>query len=158
MNEEGFILHLGHSQGPCPEARAESGSQNAKASAATAGQTVGEEVLLGAWRTDGKKSLIIVDISGVHQLQVGWCQCQGAPGADIQLLRNRLFPASVSNPSTAFTFGVLSYFHIDSVECKTSASSFFSKLRRLTNSSNPDSVPVGFLPLSFTLLNTHQFF
>jgi hypothetical protein len=36
----------------------------------------------------------------------------------------------------------LDYFHIDSMECKTSASSFFSKLRRLTNSSNPLSVPV----------------
>jgi hypothetical protein len=85
----------------------------------------------------------------VHHLRIVWCQCKGAPGVDIQLLRSRLFPASVSSPSTAFTFGLLSYFHIDSVECKTSASSFFSKLRQLTNSSSPDSVPVGFLPPLF---------
>ena len=119
LDEEGFTLHLCHGGAPCPEVQFKTSAQ------------------------DNKKCLVVVDVSGVHQLHVGWCQCDDAPGADIQLLRNCLFPASISNPSTAFTFKLLHYFHIDSVECKTSALSFFSKLRRLTNEFSPDSVPVG---------------
>ena len=126
LNEDRFTLHLCHGGAPCPEAQFKTGTQ------------------------DNKKCLVVVDVSGVHQLHIGWCQCDDAPGADIQLLRNHLFPASISNPSTAFTFKLLNYFHIDSVECKTSALSFFSKLRCLTNDSSPDSVPVG-LPVFYPL-------
>ncbi|KAG1843030.1 hypothetical protein F4604DRAFT_1517518, partial [Suillus subluteus] len=53
-----------------------------------------------------------------------------------------MFPASTSRPRTAFTFDVLDHFLIDALECKTSAMSFFQKLRRLTNNAFPDSVPV----------------
>jgi hypothetical protein len=41
-----------------------------------------------------------------------------------------------------FTFDVLDNFYIDAMECKTSAGSFFSKLRRLTSNGFPEQVPV----------------
>ena len=100
------------------------------------------EVLLEAWEPRDKRALVIIDVSGVHQLVVGWCCCQDAPDHATQLFEHDLFPASTSKPSTAFTFAVLKYFHVDAVECKTSASSFYSKLRRLTEYSSPQSVPV----------------
>ena len=145
LDEEGFTLYLGHSGAPCPEAPLETNTQESQASGIVDEGDIGEGISSGAGWAGKKKCLAVVDVSGVHQLHIGWCQCKGAPGADIQLLRSRLFPASISKPSTVFTFRVLNYFHIDSVECKTSASSFFSKLRRLTNNSSPDSVPVSFL-------------
>jgi hypothetical protein len=37
---------------------------------------------------------------------------------------------------------VLDHFGIDAMECKTSAQSFFQKLRRVTNNAFPDEVPV----------------
>ena len=141
LNEEGFTLYLGHGGAPCPE----SGTQETKASDTAHEEAADEEASLEGWQDDTRKCLIVVDISGVHQLHIGWCHCKGTPGADVQLLNSCLFPATISNPSTAFTFGLLDYFHIDSVECKTSAMSFFSKLRRLTNNSSPDSVPVCYL-------------
>ena len=101
-----------------------------------------DEVLLESWEPRDTRTLVIVDISRVHQLNVSWCCCQGAPDHGTQLFQHRLFPASTSKPSTAFTFAVLEYFHVDAVECKTSASSFFSKLRQLTDFSSPQSVPV----------------
>lgn len=128
LNEEGFVLHIGHGGAPCPKARTKSGSQSPGVNTTPTGQAVDGGIFPKPQQADGKKTLVVVGISGVHQLHIDWCQCQGAPGLDIQLLRSRLFPASVSNLSTAFTFGLLNYFHIDSVECKTSASSFFSKL------------------------------
>jgi CxC2 like cysteine cluster associated with KDZ transposases len=124
LNEDGFTLYLGHCGAPCPTVKGQGGD--------------GQEV-----QDDARRCITVVDISGVHQLYIGWCQCNSAPGVDVQLLRSRLFPASISMPSTAFTFRLLDYFHIDSVECKTSALGFFSKLRRLTNNTSPDSVPVG---------------
>ncbi|KAI6137012.1 hypothetical protein F5141DRAFT_1059940 [Pisolithus sp. B1] len=46
---------------------------------------------------------------------------------------HRLFPASISKPKTAFTFDVLDHFLIDALECKTSAMSFYQKLKRTGN-------------------------
>ncbi|KIK73109.1 hypothetical protein PAXRUDRAFT_94457, partial [Paxillus rubicundulus Ve08.2h10] len=50
----------------------------------------------------------------------------------LQLLQAQLFPASISRPENAFTFDVLDHYHIDNLECKTTATFFFSKLLRLT--------------------------
>ncbi|KAI6040015.1 hypothetical protein EDC04DRAFT_2602760 [Pisolithus marmoratus] len=52
--------------------------------------------------------------------------------------RQRLFPASISKTQTAFTFAVLDHFLIDALECKTSAMSFYQKLKRFTNNAFPE--------------------
>jgi len=44
-------------------------------------------------------------------------------------------------------FNVLDEFLIDSLKCKTSASSFYSKLRRLISNAFPDTLPVWHLDL-----------
>jgi hypothetical protein len=143
LHTEGFILHLGHGGSCCP-ANVSSPTTEGKAAGGGKDEEVEEagEVLLEGWEPKDKKALILVDVSGVHQLIVSWCCCPNAPDQASQLFQHRLFPASTSRPSTAFTFGVLEYFHIDAVECKTSAFNFFSKLRRLTDFSSPQSVPV----------------
>jgi hypothetical protein len=43
--------------------------------------------------------------------------------------------------STVFTFHVLDDFRRDNLECKTTPYQFYQKLRRVTNSSFPQSVP-----------------
>jgi hypothetical protein len=58
-----------------------------------------------------------------------------------------LFPATFNNPKTAFTFRVLEDFHLDNLECKTTPSQFFSRLRRLTNDEFPNTVPVSGLSM-----------
>lgn len=118
LQELGYVLHLGHGGCPCPlQERSGMSSQN----------------------------FTFVDSAGIFIHTVRWCQCQEATQADkhLQLLGDRLFPATIINPQTAFTFNVLDEFLIDSMECKTSASSFYQKLKRLTNNTFPDSVPVG---------------
>ncbi|KAG1784341.1 uncharacterized protein HD556DRAFT_1315167 [Suillus plorans] len=72
--------------------------------------------------------LTIVHSTGVFLHNVVWCSC---PGVD----------SSTTRPQTAFTFDVLNHFLIDALECKTSASSFFEKIRRMTNNCFPDTVP-----------------
>jgi CxC2 like cysteine cluster associated with KDZ transposases len=86
--------------------------------------------------------ICIVDVIGVFHHKLRWCSCQNAEPRYAQLLRLGLYPASVERPETAFTFSLLDYFQVDAVECKTSANNFFNKLRRLTNSLFPQTVPV----------------
>jgi hypothetical protein len=60
----------------------------------------------------------------------------------MQLMMAGLFPATSRNPKTAFTFRVLEDLRLDNLECKTTPSQFFSRLRRLTNDEFPNIVPV----------------
>jgi hypothetical protein len=91
---------------------------------------------------EGNPMMTIIDRSGVHEIGVAWCRCPEAPERDVQLMTAGLFPATFHNPKTAFTFRVLEDFHLDNLECKTTASQFFSRLRRLTNDEFPNTVPV----------------
>jgi len=152
LHAEGFILHLGHGGLCCP----------ANTTPPATGPEVAEdmdydrvdEVLLEGWEPRDTRTLVIVDISRVHQLIVSWCCCQGAPDHGTQLFQYHLFPASTIRPSTAFTFAVLEYFHVDAVECKTSASNFSNKLRRLTDFSSPQSVPVSKAHITYIIYLT----
>jgi hypothetical protein len=97
---------------------------------------------------DRKPIITVVDRSGIHEIGVSWCHCPEAPDHDMQLMMAGLFPATFRNPKTAFTFRVLEDFHLDNLECKTTSSTFFSRLRRLTNDEFPNTVPVGSFSVS----------
>ena len=90
----------------------------------------------------GDRQMTLIHVNGVFQHCVRFCQCQGAIPEHEQLFGHYLFPSSFDRPQTAFTFDVLDYYAIDAMECKTSAQSFFHKLRRVTNNAFPDELPV----------------
>jgi hypothetical protein len=140
LHQEGYTMYLGHGGRPCPIL----GLQEMDDGLVIEDEDTLEDTehLLGQWETLESHVLVVVDCSGVHQRRVSWCHCSGAPAKHIQLLREQLFPASITRPSTAFTFNLLEYFHIDAVECKAAAFNFFSKLHRLTNYTVPGAVPV----------------
>jgi hypothetical protein len=97
---------------------------------------------LGRSDNGGNPIITVIDRSGVHEIGVSWCRCPEAPERDMQLMMAGLFPATFHNPKTAFTFRVLEDFHLDNLECKTTPSQFFSRLRRFTNDEFPNTVPV----------------
>lgn len=90
----------------------------------------------------GKECTTVVDKSGVHSLIIRYCKCPNACTPDKQLFAIGMFPASFSRPKSAFTFSVLDGFLLDNLECGTSAMNYYSKLRRMTFSIFPHSVPV----------------
>ena len=61
---------------------------------------------------------------------------------DEQLMRAGLFPATLKQIETLFTFSVLDNFLTDNLECKTTAQQYYSKLQSMTSSMFPDHVPV----------------
>jgi hypothetical protein len=106
--------------------------------------SVGEEDNLDpAFDVHAEEDIITVThTNGIYQRRIRWCLCPDAPARDIQLLRMGLYPATAKRPSSAFTFQLLDYFYIDSMECKTSANNFYNKLRRLSCNAFPDTLPV----------------
>jgi len=94
-------------------------------------------------RFGSKSNLIIISSTGIFRRSIRWCRCAKSPRQYTQLLlRAKLFPASFKNPKTAFTFEVLDHFRLDSLECKTAAMNFMSKLCRITDEAFPSQVPV----------------
>ncbi|KAF8141809.1 hypothetical protein EV363DRAFT_1151130 [Boletus edulis] len=69
------------------------------------------------------------------------CPHATPPGDQLTVVDSAGIFVHLVRPQTVFTFAVLDEFLIDALECKTSASSFYFKLRRLTNNAFPDSVP-----------------
>ncbi|KAI6110329.1 hypothetical protein EV401DRAFT_1869650, partial [Pisolithus croceorrhizus] len=118
----GFLWHIGHGGIPAP----------------VIGQTLIQ-----------RSQMTIVHTEGIFSHEVWVCKCPGSDPNDwhLDLLHQRLFPASICKPKTAFTFDVLDHFLIDALECKTSAMSFYQKLKRFTNNAFPERVPVEYREL-----------
>jgi len=142
LSKLGYIWHMGHGGHPCPQSQV---SQEWEEVDEDIDMDDGTGVETIKATPPGTTSMTIVHSTGVFTHNIFWCKCCGSdPQQHVQLLNAGLFPASISRPRTAFTFEVLDHFLIDALECKTSAMSFFQKLRRLTNNASPDCVPVGY--------------
>jgi CxC2 like cysteine cluster associated with KDZ transposases len=90
----------------------------------------------------GDRPMTLIHVNGIFKHCVRFCRCWGAIPDHEQLFGHRLFSSSFDRPETAFTLDVLDYYGVDAMECKTSAQSFFQKLRRVTNNAFPDELPV----------------
>lgn len=76
----------------------------------------------------------IIHSNGLHEVGLDFCGCgMGDQLHTTQLLRARLFPATVTAPKTAATIDVLDLYDFMSYESKTSAFEFYYALERLTD-------------------------
>ena len=142
LQDQGYVLHLGHHGEICPEA--DDPWVDIDPNAPIPEDEDPPQDISGSNRKGFPKDGVVnvVHTTGVFKHKVRWCQCRNAPHKVVQLFQMRLFPASHLQPETAFTFDVLDHFHIDAMECKTAAASFVKKLCRLTNNAFSHTVPV----------------
>ncbi|CAK5264037.1 unnamed protein product [Mycena citricolor] len=77
----------------------------------------------------------IVHSNGIHEVNLDYCECAGAPMHSVQLLRSKLYPATTLRPASAATFEVLRGYQLLSFETKCSAYEFYNALARMTNNS-----------------------
>lgn len=87
-------------------------------------------------------SLTVVHHNGIHKSKVAWCDCLGCGDRVDQLMRARLFPATLTNPQTVFTFQMLNQAHVHILQSKKSSYDYIWSLQRLTNNVFTDDVPV----------------
>ncbi|RPD69134.1 hypothetical protein L226DRAFT_472294, partial [Lentinus tigrinus ALCF2SS1-7] len=85
--------------------------------------------------------LVVVDITGIHELPFTFCRCRSAAPEDLQLLALGYYPASQTRPRTVFTLRVLDAFLLANRETNASPRSFYNTLWRTTNSAMPHMVP-----------------
>ena len=145
LDDLGLVLCLGHWGHPCPcpaVSQEYSFDPHSDSEDEETAQLLGTSNPPPAIRGADETRMVFITSTGVYSRTVSWCYCPRAPTRDMQLFKMNLFSASFLKPGTAFTFDVLDHFHMDAMECKTSASAFFSKLKHFTNNAFPHTVPV----------------
>ena len=157
MRNAGITIHLGHGGLVCPSHKARSPFQ--AETGLKSDRPVQEESdsdsdgdaydLFGDAQShpqgadhNGNSFVVIIDISGVHTIAMQPCVCLNKLPLHLQFLDMALFPASFQRVKTAFTFKVLDDFLMENLECKTAANNYYSKLKRSTSNTCPQSVPV----------------
>jgi len=76
---------------------------------------------------------VVLDVNGIHEVGVDFCDCEKSKPEFIQLLHFGWFPASVDCPKTAATFSVLKHFQLLNFKSKASPFEFYNTLARLTD-------------------------
>ncbi|KAI0747825.1 hypothetical protein C8Q80DRAFT_1316398 [Daedaleopsis nitida] len=76
---------------------------------------------------------VVLDINGIHEVGLSFCGCETVMPQYVQLLRNKLFPATSIDPKTAATFRLLQHYHLLSTQSKVSAYDFYMTLSKRTD-------------------------
>ncbi|KAI0309773.1 hypothetical protein OF83DRAFT_1043449, partial [Amylostereum chailletii] len=106
---DGVFISLGHEGKPCPlqEPHMSILSKDNDFEDDDTPSPATDPMEPGPQDSLGNQMMILVHSTGVHQMSVHFCQCDGAASADLQLLALGLYSASIKTPKTAFTFSVL---------------------------------------------------
>jgi hypothetical protein len=99
---------------------------------------------------------VIINVHGIHEVALDFCDCANAPSHYRQLLCRRLFPATSTDPRTAATFAVLEHFHLLSFESKVSAYEFYHSLARRSDNTGIAPIKVKLIPSVGTIPTTDQ--
>ena len=135
------MIHLGHSGDLCPSGGL--GGEDIAGDVENEWEDIEDQSRPHHLSAGTDRScLTVVHTSGVHFCDVRYCSCPGAETSHLQLATAGLFPATIKEPQTVFTFQVLDDFIRDNVECSTSAMNYYSKLHRVTSNAFPNLIPV----------------
>lgn len=86
----------------------------------------------------------IIDTNGPHGTRVRYCKCDSCPSKWQQLFDARLFPGTVTDPGTAYTFRLMREYEVHSVASKKNARDYTKALAQLADRQFPEQVPVSF--------------
>jgi hypothetical protein len=90
----------------------------------------------------------VIDINGVHQINLQFCTCTDSPqwvDNYRQLLRVGWYPASFQRPKTAFTFNVLDTYHKLALQGKLNLYDFYLTLTQKTDNCGRDKTTVSYI-------------
>ncbi|EPS93353.1 hypothetical protein FOMPIDRAFT_1136340, partial [Fomitopsis schrenkii] len=112
LSELGLTLYLGHQGLPCTTLRP----------------------------ADRPIMYTVTHTNGVHRVRIHECGCGAVHNTVSQLLRSRLFPATLDRPESVFTFDLLRQWDLHFLTSKKSAYDFFEALYRLTDNTGTRAV------------------
>jgi hypothetical protein len=76
---------------------------------------------------------VVLDVHGIHEVAVDFCDCDKAKNHVQQLLRVAWFPSTTADPKTAATFRLLEHYHLLAFESKISVYEYYNALKRLSD-------------------------
>ena len=82
---------------------------------------------------NGVQEMKILDVNGIHFVEVGFCHCANHPSFSEQLMTQRVFPATLKRPRTAFTCNSLRLFQMLNHTARTTPWDFTGTMQRLTD-------------------------
>lgn len=83
----------------------------------------------------------VIDLNGIHQVNVNFCQCNSTPEYR-QLLQVGWYPATPLQPHTCATLQVLRHFHFLNLQGNLPAYSFYKALEYQTDNTGLEKIPV----------------
>ncbi|KAF7323529.1 CxC2 domain-containing protein [Mycena kentingensis (nom. inval.)] len=89
------------------------------------------------------QTMVVMDVSGVHTLQVRFCACAKALRQDkiAQLMSNAWYPATTIDPATCATYDALEQFRLLNTVGNLSAHDYVGTLERLTEPTGLEKTP-----------------
>ncbi|KAJ7179732.1 hypothetical protein C8R46DRAFT_1160195 [Mycena filopes] len=84
------------------------------------------------------RPMTVIHTNGIHQVRYRYCKCERGRALDdnpnlSQLMRNRWYPATVTDPTTCGTYDVLDLFRLLNVVGNMNCHDFMGSLERLTD-------------------------
>ncbi|KAJ7429361.1 hypothetical protein B0H11DRAFT_2266008 [Mycena galericulata] len=91
--------------------------------------------------TKAHELFVLIDVTGIHKIQVRFCKCDSRIAPWQQLMRVRWWPATMLDPQTCATFAVIRLFQFLNCLGKVTAHDFMCSLEFLTNNDGLNPVP-----------------
>ncbi|KAJ6603281.1 hypothetical protein DFH09DRAFT_899292 [Mycena vulgaris] len=92
--------------------------------------------------TKAHKDFMVIDLTGIHTVDVRFCECDARIPHRKQLMRARWWPATALDPQTCAMFAVIRLFQIMNCLGKVAAHDFVRSLELLTNNNGLSPPPV----------------
>lgn len=77
--------------------------------------------------------MLVLHVNGIHEVNIKYCGCAGAFPQHIQLLRQRMYPASQITIRTCATFELLRLLHTLALTTKSNTYDFYRALEKMTS-------------------------
>ncbi|ESK83397.1 hypothetical protein Moror_15625 [Moniliophthora roreri MCA 2997] len=84
---------------------------------------------------------VVLDATGIHEVNLWFCGCNGAPEQYLQLLELGWWPSSYKELQSAATFNVLRLFHICNLQGQVTPTDFYECLEQITDGSGLTKPP-----------------
>ncbi|KAJ7138908.1 hypothetical protein C8R46DRAFT_1234147 [Mycena filopes] len=91
-----------------------------------------------AFPDDRERDMTVIETPFIHRIRIRYCKCSKSDDADNleQLLRNKWFPATVTDPATCATFRSLEAYRMFNVVGNLNVRDFITALERVTDTTS----------------------
>lgn len=102
------------------------------------------------------EDFVVIDVNGIHQINLHFCGCPGAPSHSNQLIEFGWWPSTPKNPQTAATQNVLRNFLAHNYRGQITPTDYYKGLEELTCAKGLTDLPVCFVQLAITCSSSHD--